>query len=571
MFTYQPPYQKTGRTRLSKRLVLALLLGLFLTLSGCGSSSDSSGPPSSFDGGDTGGKRNLTGAAQKGPFQLNSTVRLWQLSNGKKQGQAVTLTLGERGDFQFEQVDVTGPVLAEVQGRFFDEISGNFSAEELTLRAVLNLSEQSNHANINFFTHLIHQRMLNELANGKSFQAAMDDTLLEYELLTGGLMMPPHELDLLMANDESADPLLLFESAQLLLFSAAAVDLMQAQLDALSSGFAAHGSEDEDAQAVWAAIGQGMQQVEKQAVADQSAAAVLQQRLLDNYPMPGGLDSYDIDEVMDLASSPYETLKLQENCEPGLIAGSNNTYQLCYGQELELNTNRYHTYIYFEYPYPGSYQIKLEREEGGSGRMTLNSRYSIDGSDLEICTSYSAPGVCTVSTPNYSGGSYSYLYINSQPEPQTIKITATQISEGTNTMPVLLPLEKREHKTRAGIRYSNPEPYRYGSGNSSNNLNHYLFWLTSPAEGKRLIIDQFGSSCAGYGPMHFHLANESKGEVFADLQFPDNDCNLSYEFKEGDEGLYYLRVRQGRDLVQAHLRNDTSSTRSFRIRLEKPE
>lgn len=559
------------------RLLMALLLGLLLALSGCGGSSSSD-----IGGGDNGGAgpagdQSLMGVAQKGPFQVGSEARIWPLMNGEKQGAPIKVTLGERGDFQFDQLDINGPALVEAEGRFFDEIRGNYSAQALTLRAVLDLSEQSSSANVNIFTHLIHERLLNELANGKDYQTALADTLLEYERLTGGLIMPPHELDVLMTeagnDDESVNPLVFFDSAQLLLFSAAAVDLTQQQLEALSSGFAANGSADENTQAVWAAIGHGMQQVESQAKGGRSAAAVLQQRLLDQYPLSDGLQGYDIDELLNMAASPAATHGLVSNCSPGPMVGDENKFvhELCFGRELELNLRKGMTYVYFKFPAPGSYRLKMEREAGSTGKIEYSSRYSKNSSTAqEYCESWPSATTatfCSVSTPTFGHGSSSYLHIWANNE-QPVKITATRISEGTSSEPVFLPLERRAHNTWAGSRYSNPEYYR-GGMDSSNNLNHYLFWLSPSSKAKRLIIDRFGSSCAGsYGPMHFHLTNVSTNQVIVGRQFPDDDCNLSHQFGAGESGLYYLRVRQGRGLIDPVRVRDTSATHSFRIRLE---
>lgn len=250
------------------------------------------------------------------------------------------------------------------------------------------------------------------------------------------------------------------------------------------------------------------------------------------------------------------------------MSGETNVYRLCYGQELELNIDKAITYVYFEFPAPGSYREEMERAPGSSAKIEISRRnYKGDSTIHQNCDSWPSATTatyCSVSTSNSGSGSSNYLLIWAATPPYSAKITATRISEGTSYEPVMLPLERREHETWAGVEYSNPEPYR---GGSSNNLNHYLFWLSSPAEGKRLVIDRFGSSCEGYGSMHFHLTNVSTKQIIAGLQSPDSDCNLSYEFKAGESGLYYLRVRQGRGLV-SQVPKDTSATRSFRIRLE---
>lgn len=79
------------------RLLMALLLGLLLALSGCGGSSSSD-----IGGGDNGGAgsagdQSLVGVAQKGSFQIGSEARIWPLMNGEKQGAPIKVTLGERG------------------------------------------------------------------------------------------------------------------------------------------------------------------------------------------------------------------------------------------------------------------------------------------------------------------------------------------------------------------------------------------------------------------------------------------------------------------------------------------
>ena len=80
---------------------------------------------------------NISGAANKGPFVIGSSVTVSVLSDDGEPtaNTIVTKTSNDLGQFSFK-LENPGPVQINVQGYHFNEITGRLSNSTLTLRAI---------------------------------------------------------------------------------------------------------------------------------------------------------------------------------------------------------------------------------------------------------------------------------------------------------------------------------------------------------------------------------------------------------------------------------------------------
>ncbi len=225
--------------------ILALTLSVAVT--GCGDDSDSTAGTTPDDPEITG-----TGVAQKGPFRAGGTAEAVLLTNdGSEGGQQLTGTVGENGQYEFEEISWTGPTLLRMQGEFFDETTSNFSGSARTLTAVTSVSDSTPpDANVNLFTHFTAARTRSLMAGGAEFDSALGQARSDAQAAFG-LNSAPADLDLLNATGELES-----DSANLLLFSAAALeaDIGQTGLDALAADFADDGQINGDGADELAAI-----------------------------------------------------------------------------------------------------------------------------------------------------------------------------------------------------------------------------------------------------------------------------------------------------------------------------
>lgn len=138
-------------------------------------SSSSSGTSSGDDADSTKGfvRENIsvTGVAQKGPFQFGSPLTLQEL---KKDLTPSGLVYNDeinsnKGDFVIPKVTLAHPYAKlEVRGLYRNEVTGNWSTDSMTLRALTDFSDKRTDANtddraqvnINLLTHLEYDRAL---------------------------------------------------------------------------------------------------------------------------------------------------------------------------------------------------------------------------------------------------------------------------------------------------------------------------------------------------------------------------------------------------------------------------
>jgi len=137
------------------------------------------------EGSTTTTKQSISGHIEKGPFLQGSQVTLHELTDRLTQtGKTFSAqTSDDLGAFAFSTAMTLESQYAELQtsGYFFNEVKGQLSTSQITLRALSDLSDRST-VNVNLLTHLECDRVLKLVAEGTSFADAKLQA--ERELLT---------------------------------------------------------------------------------------------------------------------------------------------------------------------------------------------------------------------------------------------------------------------------------------------------------------------------------------------------------------------------------------------------
>ena len=128
----------------------------------------------------------ISGAAQKGPFKVKSSLSLSEILlrndslvySGRKYSGEIS---GEKGNFKIPEVNLIYPyAVLEVRGQWFNEISGEFSKDSMTLRVLTDLSKRTE-VNVNLLTHLEYDRVVNLVNKGYNVYAAKKQA--DYEIM----------------------------------------------------------------------------------------------------------------------------------------------------------------------------------------------------------------------------------------------------------------------------------------------------------------------------------------------------------------------------------------------------
>ena len=174
------------------RREVIVMLGCFLILSciaGCAGISEDN--PSS--GGDTDGadfadadfndtdsyepvEVHLSGALEKGPFVMGSTVNISPVdSNGNPTGLVFsTQTISDLGEFSVD-FEASGFVSLEGTGFYYNEVTGDLSGANLTLRAYYEITAGGvQNAYLNLITHLTYNRVKKLIGDGVSGAVAIE-------------------------------------------------------------------------------------------------------------------------------------------------------------------------------------------------------------------------------------------------------------------------------------------------------------------------------------------------------------------------------------------------------------
>lgn len=118
----------------------------------------------------------VTGVAQKGPFKFGSPLNLYELKKNLTPSGTVYKDeiSSNKGDFVIPKVSLAYPYAKlEVRGLYRNEVTGEWSTDSMTLRALTDFSEKRTEVNINLLTHLEYDRALYLVQNkGYSVYAA---------------------------------------------------------------------------------------------------------------------------------------------------------------------------------------------------------------------------------------------------------------------------------------------------------------------------------------------------------------------------------------------------------------
>ena len=140
-------------------------------------------------GGD--GRAALTGAVEKGPFVVGSTVDVATLDDTLAPTGEVftTRTIDDAGRFSVELGGATSPVSIESTGFYYNEVTGSLSGAPLTLRALDETMAGANQAYLNVITHLAYERARRLAGDGMAIDDA--EAAAEAELRIGLQIGPP--------------------------------------------------------------------------------------------------------------------------------------------------------------------------------------------------------------------------------------------------------------------------------------------------------------------------------------------------------------------------------------------
>ncbi|MFH0901993.1 MAG: hypothetical protein V2A73_15290, partial [Pseudomonadota bacterium] len=176
--------------------VASVFLVLLVVLSSCngggGSNPDTSGPGAVDAAVDAKpGEVHLSGAVEKGPFVLGSTINI-SLVDPKANPTGLvfnTATVDDLGRFSVT-IAATGNVSLVGYGNYYDEVSGRLSTGPITLRAYSRLvAAGTQTVFMNIVTHLAYERVKTLVGGGTELTAAI--TQAEYELRAELHIGPP--------------------------------------------------------------------------------------------------------------------------------------------------------------------------------------------------------------------------------------------------------------------------------------------------------------------------------------------------------------------------------------------
>jgi hypothetical protein len=115
--------------------------------------------------------QNVIGYAQKGPFINGSSITVYDLqSNLSPSGKSFNAQITDnKGTFELSDISLSSNYISlRADGFYFNEISGQQSAAQITLYALSDITGKSD-ININILTHLEKSRVEYLMKNGKSF------------------------------------------------------------------------------------------------------------------------------------------------------------------------------------------------------------------------------------------------------------------------------------------------------------------------------------------------------------------------------------------------------------------
>ncbi|WP_168210530.1 FG-GAP repeat domain-containing protein [Persicimonas caeni] len=182
----------------------APLIALAMLLAACNSEPDAR-PDAGGDAGTDDASAEvvqLSGSVQKGPFVLGSSVDVAAVdAQGTTTGEVFsTQTSNDLGEFEVS-VRYTGLASIEASGFYYNEVRGNLSSAELTLRSFADIQPAATQTTyVNILTHLSHGRVDTLLDGGLNFADARQQAETE---LVAALAVGPSSASPGAANELS--------------------------------------------------------------------------------------------------------------------------------------------------------------------------------------------------------------------------------------------------------------------------------------------------------------------------------------------------------------------------------
>ncbi|WP_148279202.1 hypothetical protein [Alloalcanivorax dieselolei] len=490
----------------------------------------------------------LLGAVQKGPFQAGAKVTLVPLRHGVpvEGARELETTVDERGRYTFSGTGLEGPALLRASGYWFDERSGQYSGEPVTLRAVVNVADGE--ANVNVLTDLISERLQKALAdNDDDYPTALSSVMADYRELTG-LNQPPGLLDMLKGfiQGETLDVGYYQESRLLPLIAAAAAESAMPGLAEARSGFAIDGADNESARAFWEAMWEGYASLVAEHHDETTLLEHLQAQLNGQYPLAAG----ETFAPAVLGGMRSVLVGNAPSCSQG-PNGSNDDFnrQICPGagaQDVLVGEEYGAAGFYLDAPAAASYVVRLRVPHTPDNRKivleyTPSGRVGY-GDIAEQCSGYDA---CDVGTRALREGERVFFRIRTTGKARTVQVLAERLGDGHPVQPMVIHPNRAPYRGWAGSKDGSAFSQSAYSGTANvNSYAHYLFYVGS---GRRtLLVDDF--VCGGVPSplghrMHLFLAKMTSKGYVAVMNDSTYSCDgLRHEIGGGETGVYYLRV-----------------------------
>ena len=152
--------------------------------------------------------QDITGYVQKGPFINGSSVTVYDLqsdltASGKSFNTQIT---DNKGTFGLNNISISSNNIGlRADGFYFNEVSGEQSAAQITLNALADISGKSD-INVNVMTHLEKPRVEYLMKNGKSFADAKiqaQKEILSIFDITKGAMKTSEDLNISENGDDN--------------------------------------------------------------------------------------------------------------------------------------------------------------------------------------------------------------------------------------------------------------------------------------------------------------------------------------------------------------------------------
>ena len=154
-------------------------------------------------------KKTISGISQKGPFVKGSSVTVQELESESlvQTGKSFKGKISnDKGEFSVSSVSLASQyALLEANGFYLNEVSGNKSSTQITLNALVDLSDREK-VNINLLTHLEYERALYLTTKGNSVSEAKKQASKEILKAFGitGDFANSEDLDILSSGEGNA-------------------------------------------------------------------------------------------------------------------------------------------------------------------------------------------------------------------------------------------------------------------------------------------------------------------------------------------------------------------------------